>query len=309
MDSDTFSRIDESLERLESEISKIREEVKSFQNRRRYLSSSLLASDYIRQAVEANVDAASATATDLAPVLESARDHRETNYHRLAFSTTTFPWTDPNPYSDSPNLLGVRIDICERSGKFAKPYYLLLRREKGTTTANNTTGKPSHQRLSVYRHTIPAFIPVEKIAQRYLPLPRPQRQTSDAGDEVLKPDRARKQDLSAFVRYVRKEIAAWHIRCDAVAWLRESLGIRDDGVTERQNKSALLSVAATSLEARYVRLEWRDGRVGRFKLSNSGLVERAVVIGDRGRDKRTEDVLTGGDRRVETLVGRLKHLQ
>lgn len=152
----------------------------------------------------------------------------------------------------------------------------------------------------MYRHTVPAFIPIEKLALKYLPVPRPQRRTAE---ESQKPDRTRKQDLKAFVRHLRKELAAWHLRRDSIAWLHENLGLSEENTP--QNKSALSSLAATSLEARYARLEWRDGRVGRFKISNSGLVERAVVIGDQGRDKRMEGVLTGGDRRVESLVGRL----
>jgi central kinetochore subunit Mal2/MCM21 len=191
--------------------------------------------------------------------------------------------------------------VCERSGQFTKPYYVLLRREKETRTGRNKSEK-SPPRLSVYRHTVPAFIPIDKLALRYLPVPRPQRRA--AADDVEKPDATRKQDLKAFVHQLRKELAAWHLRRDSIAWLQEKLGLSETD-TNQKNKSALSSLAATSLEARYARLEWRDGRVGRFKISNSGLVERAVVIGDQGRDKQTEDVLTGGDRRVESLVGRL----
>lgn len=236
-------------------------------------------------------------------MLDSARGHRETNYHRLAFSTTTFPWKDPNPYSDSPNLLGVRIDVCERSGKFTKPYYVLLRRERSSPN-NNKSESSSAPRLSVYRHTVPAFIPIEKLATRYLPVPRPQRRAAET-EGTLKPDRTRRQDLKAFVRHLRKELAAWHLRRDSIAWLQENLRLSETDTLQKKNQSALSSLAATSLESRYARLEWRDGRVGRFKISDSGLVERAVVIGDQGRDKRTEDILTGGDRRVESLVGRL----
>ncbi|CRG82797.1 Putative dual specificity tyrosine-phosphorylation-regulated kinase 3 homolog [Talaromyces islandicus] len=297
MDSQSISSVDSSLSRLESEITKIKNEIKRFQNRRRYLSASLVSSDYIRQRIEEKINASSTAARDIVPVLDSARDHRETNYHRLAFSTTTFPWKDPNPYSDAPNLLGVRIDVCERSGQFTKPYYVLLRREKETRTGTNK----SQSRLSVYRHTVPAFIPIDKLALKYLPVPRPQQR---AADDVVKPDRTRKQDLKAFVHHLRKELVAWHLRCDSIAWLQENLGLLETD-SNRKNKSALSSLAETSLEARYARLEWRDGRVGRFKISNSGLVERAVVIGDQGRDKRMEDILTGGDRRVESLVGRL----
>lgn len=274
------------------------------QNRRRYLAASLVSSDSIRQKIEESVNSGSSIASrDLVPVLDSARLHRETNYHRLAFSTTTFPWKDPNPYSSSPDLLGVRIDVCERNGTFVKPYYVLLRRERRVESSSSSSS--SSPRLSVFRHTVPAFIPIEKLAQRYLPLPRPRRHT----DEFQKEDsNVKKQDLRAFVRYLRRELVAWHLRRDAIAWLQENLGLSETGTPigdATKNASTLSSLAATSLESRYARLEWRNGRVGRFKISNSGLVERAVVIGDQGRDKKTEDILTGGDRRVESLVERL----
>ncbi|OKL63288.1 hypothetical protein UA08_01868 [Talaromyces atroroseus] len=340
MDSGTIANIDNSIEKLDSEIAKIRQEINNFQNRRRLLSASLLSSDYVRQRIEQSnsqrdgVVASTSTATvarsvreEVSSLLSNAHKHRETNLHRLAFATTSFPWKDPNPYSDCPNLLGIRIDVSERGGTFAKPYYVLLRREKEDNTTPTSSSSVQRQRrsmalFSIYRHTIPAFIPIEKLAQRYLPQARSIRKRGEADDEIemLKAKaKTRKQDLSTFVRQLRKEIAAWHVRRDSISWLQERTGVTsenhdgDEGVSEQeeterqQNDHAtlLVSLAATSLECRYVRLEWRDGRVGRFKISNAGLVERAVVIGDKGRDKRTETILMGGDRRVETLVGRL----
>lgn len=243
--------------------------------------------------------------------MNDASKHRDTNYHRLAFSTTLFPWKDPNPYNESPNLLGLRIDVCERNGTFAKPYYVLLQREKGSSTI--APGKRSSLSFSIYRHTIPPFIPMEKLAHRYLPQARPSRRQGAPEDEIEAAKakaKTRKQDLNAFVRHLRKELAAWYARRDSVSWLQERLGVTDvaegDAArNQRINPAQLVSLVATSLESRYVRLEWTDGRVGRFKISNSGLVERAVVIGEKGRDKRMELILMGGDRRVESLVDRL----
>ena len=122
----------------------------------------------------------------------------------------------------------------------------------------------------------------------------------------------RKQDLQGFVRELRRELVAWHMRVDAVDFLREKLGLVDSEGRPQpfdvspDRDTGIVSLAVAALEARYVRLEWVDGRVGRFKLSNSGIVERAVVIGDQGRDKKTEDAMTGGGGRVETVLDRLK---
>lgn len=243
--------------------------------------------------------------------MNDANKHRDTNYHRLAFSTTLFPWKDPNPYNESPNLLGLRIDVCERNGMFAKPYYVLLKREKESPSPE--PGRRPSLQFSIYRHTIPPFIPMEKLAHRYLPQARPSRRQGATNDEievVKTKAKTRKQDLHAFVRHLRKELAAWYTRRDSISWLQERLGVADvvgeiGARIERRSPAQLVSLASTSLESRYVRLEWTDGRVGRFKISNSGLVDRAVVIGDKGRDKRTELILMGGDGRVESLVDRL----
>ncbi|RHZ44392.1 uncharacterized protein CDV56_103260 [Aspergillus thermomutatus] len=296
-------------EQLDSEISSIRREIRNLQRRRRLLTSSLLSSDNFQKRLKAHQAAAAPTpisslTDEVSPLVQAADKHAELNHHRVAFSTTTFPFKDPSPHSDHPNLLGVRIDICGRNGRFTKPYYVLLRR----------AGTGEERRLQVHRHTIPAFIPIEKLERVYLPVPPSQESAEE--DAPLKPwkGRVRKQDLRGLVRELRRQLVAWHLRVDAVSMLREDLGgVRDGsvggGVDESRlepNDLGIVSVSPTALEATYVRLEWEDGRVGRFKLSDTGIIERAVIIGDRGRDKRLEAVFTGGDGRVETLLDRLR---
>ncbi|KAE8148101.1 Cenp-O kinetochore centromere component-domain-containing protein [Aspergillus avenaceus] len=301
-------------EELDFEIESIRAEIRNLQHKRRFLASSLLGSEDIQKRLRAHQ---STTLNDeLSPLMRAAGKHAEINHHRVAFSATAFPFKDPSPNSENPNLLGVRIDICARNGRFTKPYYVLLKRVHG-----------EEKRLKVHQHTIPAFIPMHVLENLFLPLPstRP-----DSEEENLKPWKKStdSQDLNAFVRELRRQLAAWHLRMDAVQMLRENLGIirrgvddydDDDGVWERnilsdnqeetrlaQNDLGIVSLSPTALDTTYVRLEWHDGRVGRFKISDTGTVERAVVIGDNGRDKSTEIVLTGGDGRVETVLDRLK---
>lgn len=178
------------------------------------------------------------------------------------------------------------------------------------------------KRLRVHRHTVPAFIALSKLENVYLPFPGSPRNaradeeggSSDAEDEetleTSKRRKTRKQDLRGFVRELRRELVSWHLRTDAVDFLREKLGLGDgDDVpspSERESDTGIVSLGATAIEARYVRLEWEDGRVGRFKLSNTGIVERAVVIGDKGRDHRTEEAMTGCGGRVEGILERLR---
>ncbi|KAN0074240.1 Cenp-O kinetochore centromere component domain containing protein [Elaphomyces granulatus] len=289
-----------SLELLDSEISAIQAEIKNLRNRHRLLSASLLSSSYVRDCIQSHPSIE--TDGDVSPLVVSAGKHRESNYHRIAFSATTFPFKDPSPHAGAPHLLGVRIDVCSWDGKFEKPYYVLLHRE-------NTEDR----RLRVHRHTIPAFISIERLEQKYLPPPLPE---PDGEHEASKPWKNRKQDLPALVRHLRRELAAWHLRRAAIEWLRQRLGFFDEGeedqesltsraVTHVARQTGIVSLVPVTLEARYARLEWDDGRVGRFKISNSGLVERAVVIGDHGRDMHTEAAMVSGDRRIETILERL----
>ncbi|RAL02801.1 uncharacterized protein BO80DRAFT_492069 [Aspergillus ibericus CBS 121593] len=324
---------------LDTEISSIRAEIRTLHHRRRILTSSLLSSRPLQRLSKthslpppANQSHRQQEWTDISPLLQSSASHAQTNHHRIAFSTTTFPFTDPSPNAEGKSLLGIRIDICARDGRYMKPYYVLLRRV-GRSQGGDGGGK---KEVKVLRHTIPSVVDMARLERVYLPL----ESTAEDGEEEeqLKPwkRKSRNQDLKSFVREVRKGLVVWHLRCDAVRYLRETLGVVTRGVDDdalyedderpwerdilgptantdgagetriAKNKFGIVSLGPTSLEAVYVRLEWEDGRVGRFKISNTGVVERAVVIGDAGRDKLTEGILTGGDGRVETLLQRLE---
>ncbi|KAJ5198179.1 uncharacterized protein N7498_007296 [Penicillium cinerascens] len=297
-------------EEQDSAIASIRAEIQKLQRRKRTFTSSLLSATSVQKLLRKPPAALTSMTDDLSPLARAAGKHSDSNHYRIAFGATAFLFKDPSPTTND-NLLGVRLDICARNGRFAKPYYVLLRRER-------VRGK-DEKRLRVHRHTIPTFISIAKLENAFLPFPgsKVQRgeESEDEDAEALKPWKghgARKQDLRGFVRELRRELAAWHMRTDAVEFLRERLGL-DEGSqsapAERLSPvtdTGVVSLAPTAVEARYVRLEWEDGRVGRFKLSNSGLVERAVVIGDSGRDKQTEDTMTGGGGKVEGLLDRLR---
>ncbi|RAH52152.1 hypothetical protein BO85DRAFT_454214 [Aspergillus piperis CBS 112811] len=343
---------------LDSEISSIRAEICTLQHRRRILTSSLLSSRTLQRLSKSQPPTLASQQhqqqqwTDISPLIQSTSTHAQTNHHRIAFSTTTFPFTDPSPTSESPNLLGIRIDICARDGTYTKPYYILLRRISPKTPQDE--GKKREVR--VHKHTVPAVVDMRKLERVFLPASTALNTSQDGEEDAmmdedqeqerqLKPwkHKTPKQDLKSFVREVRKQLVVWHLRCDAVRYLRETLGVvrrgvnDDDAIYEdderpwernilgpnasttaatggsgageetriAKNELGIVSLAPTALETVYVRVEWEDGRVGRFKISNTGVVERAVVIGDSGRDKQTEGVITGGDGRVETLLERL----
>ncbi|KAL3487151.1 Cenp-O kinetochore centromere component-domain-containing protein [Aspergillus germanicus] len=332
-------------EELDSEISSIRREIRKLQRRRRFLSSSILSSTSLQKRVSRPNQAPELSLSnlneDISPIVRAAGSHAQSNHHRIAFSTTTFPFKDPSPILNnetdgSKNLLGARIDICVRNGRFTKPYYLLL--QKLRTDGYNH----GNVRVKVHRHTIPAFIPVDRLAHVFLPGTLSRVGAGDGGgtEEAQPPrkgkqGRTQQQDLRGFIREVRRQLVAWHMRLDAVHYLRDQIGVirrgvdaypdeEEDGPWERdipidtdldsgvgeirlkRNEFGIVRLSPTALEASYIRVEFEDGRVGRFKISNSGLVERAVVIGDKGRDKVLEAALTGGDKKVLSVLSRLK---
>ncbi|PGH12637.1 hypothetical protein AJ79_04135 [Helicocarpus griseus UAMH5409] len=299
------SPADDALSRLDNEIAAIRAEIHNLTNRRKFLSSSLLSTNIIQETLRQHVP--SGLEGDIDPVILNSGKHAQTNHHRIAFSTTSFPFKDPSPHTKSPNLLGIRIDICTRRGSFAKPYYLLLKRVG-----------PEQKLLQVHRHTIPIFIPLKQLEQRYLAVPREENGIDPA---TAKPWKTPKQDLRKLVRELRRELVAWHLRRDALGWLQEELGVSENkdeadgtqflsynlsGDEAPRNDLGIISVTATALETRYIRFEWRDGRVGRIKLSNRGLIERAIIIAEEGRDKITENLLISGDGRIEGAIERLR---
>jgi central kinetochore subunit Mal2/MCM21 len=62
-------------------------------------------------------------------------------------------------------------------------------------------------------------------------------------------------------------------------------------------------VSAADAEARQVRIEWVDGRIGRAIVGDGGEVLKSVVMGPEGRDRESERAILGG--RMEGIGGRL----
>jgi central kinetochore subunit Mal2/MCM21 len=229
----------------------------------------------------------------------------QTNLHRLSFTITTFPFTDPSPNNNlHGRLLGIRFDHCSRIGEFEKPFYILLRRvEKGG------------DEWRVHRHTIPAFVGLERMEDELLPL----REDDDGTGKL------RGQELHEFVRRVRHELVSWMLRREAIENLKVELNLtsrktsRDDEMNDNEDdddestapqrgKYGISSIEATAYEARQARITWTDGTIARVKISNQGRIERAVVVGEQGRIRGVENLLVDGESRVEDLVGRLRML-
>ncbi|KIW88712.1 uncharacterized protein Z519_10758 [Cladophialophora bantiana CBS 173.52] len=332
----------------EDEIAQVRAEIEKLTQQRKLLTSSLLASTKAQSRLSKYLLAINEPSNDNGPLqLEGLQRHSQTNAHRLAFGVTSFPFHDPSPELRSRNpLLGIRIDICNRKGKFDSPYYIFCVRARGTG-----------EELRIHRHTIPALVPLEQYEKQYLPLSSPEDEGYGGSDDsrlgIDEGGTARKQDLYSLVAKVRYDLVSWRLRRDITEWLREELQIlgsgndtgnsiadedlhniendpvgeceghdlergseddsdEEDGEDEITGKFNVQSLTALEVDARQLRIVWSDDHVGRIKISDDGKVEKAIVIGlDGNRVKNVERILMGdgeGNVNLYDLVGRLEEV-
>ncbi|KUI62122.1 hypothetical protein VP1G_09267 [Cytospora mali] len=273
---------------LDNEIAtlKARVIVESLKSQVRIQASALLTTSSARQAI-----AADKSAQDLQARVEKQQAHDQQCLYRACAGITTFRVRDPDPNAvDGGNVLGVRIEVMARS-KFVRPYYVLLNRPYSGTEARKRF-------LRVHRHTVPPCIPVGGLAARYLPAPRPLGD-SDESSGGADGRKDRQQDLSRFVRCLRREILRYHNRIAVIADLRRAVGLdgKKRDAQELAEQSSLLAISAADAEAKQVRIDWKDGRSGRLVIGDDGDVVKLVVFGEQGRDREvTRELLSGGSR-------------
>lgn len=171
------------------------------------------------------------------------------------------------------------------AGRFGRPYYVML-------------NKPfaGEDLLRVHRHTVPPCIPLAALATRYLPSPRP-----EAGEK----GRVR-QDLGRFVRALRRQMVAYQNRTAAIKGLRREFRLDEDKERGRKGKGrekVIVDISAADAEAKQVRIEWVDGRVGRCVVGENGSVEKCVVIGEQGRDWEVERRILGSEKGNSSMTG------
>lgn len=268
--------------------------MESLKGQVRLHANALLNTESTRHAITAH-----ASQSSLRDRLEKQRAYNQQCLYRICAGITTFRVQDPDPNAvDGGRVLGIKIEVMTRA-KFLRPYYVLLNRP--------FSGSESGQRfLRVHRHTVPPCIAFNGLAARHLPAPKP---TTDSGnDDGQDIGLQRKQDLSRFVRSVRREIVRYHNRIAIIADLRRALGLdgkRDDA--EDPDQSSIFSISAADTEAKHVRIDWRDGRSGRLVIGDDGDVLKLVVFGERGREcELTRELLSHGSRLehiARTLAG------
>lgn len=100
---------------------------------------------------------------------------------------------------------------------------------------------------------------------------------------------------------------AYHNRITAIKRLRKEFKLDEKQSTKGKEKERVISdISAADAEAKHVKIEWVDGRIGRCLVSDKGIVVKCAIIGEDGRDRETERRVLGGDKRMEGIAERLK---
>jgi central kinetochore subunit Mal2/MCM21 len=319
----------DSIDSLDDQIANMKSQIKSLEHTNTLLKSSLLASTKVQSRLTEVED----TSLNL-----TTKKHSTSNVHRLAFGVTTFPFNDPAPEIKDKGLnplLGVRFDVCNWKGRFERPRYVFLIREGD--------GQEAGERLKVYRHTIPAFIPLDRYEERYLvreTVDEGYGGSDDSGDSAE--SAGRRQDLRGLVARVRSDLVSWRARKDAAAWLREELELpnqstastsNDDGEEKADGDVEMTTADAeedgngdededplgkygvsdmnlTTIDARNLEIFWADNSVATLRISDDGSIEKAVVIdSSQQRDNSVERTLMGDNGKSVMVIDLLSRLQ
>jgi central kinetochore subunit Mal2/MCM21 len=189
---------------------------------------------------------------------------------------------------DNGDVLGIRIDVSS-NGKFVKPYYVMLNKPF-----------PKSELLRVHRHTVPPCIPLAILAEKYLPTGKGATPVSNS-----KPPGAKKQDLTHFVRALRKEVVGYHNRITVIKSLRKEFRLDEKESKKGKGREKVISdISAADAEAKQVKIEWVDGKIGRCIVDDKGEVVKCVVYGEEGRDREVERAVFGG--RMEAIGEKLR---
>ncbi|KAI8627007.1 cenp-O kinetochore centromere component [Xylariaceae sp. FL1651] len=280
-------------DRLHDEIAKLKAQVDSLKNSVQLQTATLMTADSTRQILQSEpAGSRRSRATEISKQkllarFEEQNAHKQQCLYRACATITTFKVNDPDPNAvDGGNVLGLRFEIMSKS-KFVRPYYVMLNRPYA-----------HHRYLRVHRHTVPPCISLSGLAARHLPPP-----TAKGDNDISK-----KQDLSQFVRALRRELVRFHNRAAVIGDLRKAAGLSSKKVQGEESETAIVDISAADAEAKQVSLHWRDGRAGRLIMNDDGEILKMVVQGDNGQDRETVRQFLGGAVRIEEVAGRLESL-
>ncbi|KAI0845852.1 Cenp-O kinetochore centromere component-domain-containing protein [Daldinia vernicosa] len=281
-------------EKLDSEIATLRAQVESLKRDLKLQTATLITSDSTLQILQADSTKKSGfkksnDSSRLQELLTRADEqnaHKQQCLYRTCASITTFKVRDPDPNAvDGGNVLGLRFEVMSKS-RFLRPYYVMLNRPY-----------PNSRFLRVHRHTVPQCIPLSGLTARYLPPPVAKDDDSDM---------PKRQDLSTFVRALRRELVRYHNRTAVIGDLRSMAGLESKKGKAKELEVPITDISAADAQAKQIRVEWSDGRSGRLVMDDDGDIVKMVVQGEDGQDRETMRQFLGGSLRVEDVVKQLE---
>lgn len=301
-------------EALDAEISDIRERIATLHAHRANVASILLSQPHLASRLDQRPVLHERNRRNAAKTVEKQSKRNLEHVYRACAGVTAYKVKDPDPYAvDNGNVLGVRIEISI-GGRFIETYHVLF----------NRPNAQHKNMLKIHKHTIPPCIPLQPLANKWLPMTRKDAETTT------------EQSLVKFGRSLRKELVSWHLRLEAVEKLRAEAGLGEKEIQEDEEKekarpaigkvlNAFVSddeeleeedelhrrqgepVKITDIEvdaaAREITITWSNSRTGTMRVTKDGQVEKAVVKSEDGtRDSALSRKAVG---RIEGLVQRL----
>lgn len=189
----------ESIEQLDSDISDLHVRIATLKAHRANLSSVLLSQPHL--ATRLGNDASAKRIID-----QQSKRNLENTYRACA-GVTAYKVKDPDPCAaNNGDVLGISIEV-PANGSFVDTYHVLF-----TLSVHEDS-----RRLRIHKHTIPSCIPLQQLANKWLP-------QGTADTDGLK---GAEQDLVKFGRALRRELVSWHMRLQAVQDLRKEAKLPD----------------------------------------------------------------------------------
>lgn len=292
----------ESTEQLDSDISDLQARIAILKSQRANLSSILLSQPHLvaRLGNDATVE----------HIIDQQSRRNLENTYRACAGITAYRVKDPDPYAvNNGNILGISIEVPV-NGRFVDTYHVLFTLKEHKNS----------RRLRIHKHTIPACIALQQLANKWLP------QGSKDADGTEDPE----HDLIQFGRALRKELVSWHMRDQAIRDLRKEAKLPDIQADDDDVRSGLISggrvlnafmsddssdaeeddgspLRILDIEAdaaiRQVIITWSDGRTAVLVITKDGRVEKAIC---RGRGGIRDSVL--GAKALGSLHGLLHRL-
>jgi central kinetochore subunit Mal2/MCM21 len=294
----------DSVEQLDLDIIDLHARIATLKAHRANLSSVLLSQPNL--AVRLGNDATAKRLID-----QQSKRNLENTYRACA-GVTAYKVEDPDPNAvNNGDILGMSIEVPVNGG-FVDTYHVLL------TVMDRNNAK----RLRIHKHTIPSCIPLQQLANKWLP------QGAKDGDIAKDPG----QDLVKFGRALRKELLSWHMRLDAVQDMRSQAKLpapqaedeldndvisggrvlnafvsSDPPSSDAEEDDGSVPVRILDIEAdaavRQVTVIWSDGRTAVLVVTKDGRIEKAIC---RARGGSRDVVL--GTKAIGPLSGLLRRL-